>query len=148
MQLSRHVHQITTPVSHWDRKRGGGVATIYSFSVRRWTWVNFNLLNILPLCPKWNKQYYIGYKKLPLSLSWPLLSPILILNGDFNIHINNSADSKTMEFMNLPDSVELCQATHQHGNFLYLVVSKGLAIDVCPCLWSLLCVLWQCSIPS
>lgn len=57
----------------------------------------------------------------------------LILNGDFNIHVNKKNDPKAVELVNLLDSFELTQhvseATHQHGNTLDLVITKGLNID-------------------
>lgn len=58
----------------------------------------------------------------------------IILLGDFNCHINNTADLYAMEFLDLLASFGLVQhvkgATHNHGNTLDLVFTKGIEIDI------------------
>lgn len=60
----------------------------------------------------------------------------ILLLGDFNIHVNKSADSFAMDFLNLMDSFNFIQhvssPTPEKGNTLDLVFTIGLNVsDVC-----------------
>ena len=118
-------------------KRGDGIATIYSkkFSCTKVDLVKFSSFEYLALVLKTEPAVLIITIYRPprhISLFLPEFSELtaliittynrIILNGDFNIHINNTADSKALEFLNLLENLELTQhiteATHQQGNKL------------------------------
>lgn len=56
----------------------------------------------------------------------------IIINGDFNFHINNKHDLKALEFLNLIEDLRMTQfvngSTHNYGNTLDLVIVKGVDI--------------------
>ena len=58
----------------------------------------------------------------------------ILICGDFNIHIDNTADCYAMQFTDLLSMFELTQhisvPTHNHGHTLDLVISKGLDISI------------------
>ncbi|KAK0145181.1 hypothetical protein N1851_015913 [Merluccius polli] len=54
--------------------------------------------------------------------------------GDFNLHVDNAADSKAAEFLNMLSSMDFTQhvngPTHNRSHTLDLVITHGLRIDV------------------
>ena len=61
-------------------------------------------------------------------------SDILLICGDFNIHVCCAANQLTNEFKHLLDSFGLTQSvnapTHEHGHTLDLVISHGLSVSL------------------
>ena len=68
-----------------------------------------------------------------LSIIHPNYDKIIIV-GDFNLHIDNEADSNAREFIDLLYSMDFTQhvnePTHNRGHTLDLVISKGLEIYI------------------
>ncbi|XP_058868625.1 uncharacterized protein LOC117972317 [Acipenser ruthenus] len=58
----------------------------------------------------------------------------ILLLGDFNLHIDNKADSKAIDFLRLLDSLDFIQhvsgPTDNHGHTLDLVISRGLVVNI------------------
>lgn len=58
---------------------------------------------------------------------------IMIL-GDFNLHVDNAADSRAVGFLKLLSSMDFTQhvnkPTHNRGHTLDLIITHGLRIDV------------------
>ena len=56
----------------------------------------------------------------------------IIVNGDFNIHVNKTIDARARSFVDVLDTLELKQhvtgSTHNHGNTLDLVISRGIEV--------------------
>ena len=131
-----------------QEKRGGGIATIYSkkISCTKVDLGKFSSFEYLALVlstepalltvtiyrpPRHIALFLPEFSELAAYITTKYDS--IILNGDFNIHVNNTADPKAMDFLDLLENLEFTQhitePTHQQGNTLDLVVSKGLTID-------------------
>lgn len=58
----------------------------------------------------------------------------ILISGDFNIHVDNMANSLAIQFTELLSSFEFTQhmsvPTHSHGHTLDLVISKGLDVSI------------------
>ncbi len=127
-------------------KQGGGIAIILS-NKYTCTWVSFgdfSSFEYVALTVKMEPTVLLLTLYRPPRL-WTgflnqfseLMSLIstsygrIIVNGDFNIHVNKT-DPKAMHFLHILDSLELTQhvtvSTHNLGNTLDIVISRG--IDV------------------
>lgn len=59
---------------------------------------------------------------------------MIILTGDFNLHIDNPSDSASKEFLNILHCMDftqhVTQPTHNRGHTLDLVITHGLSTSV------------------
>lgn len=82
--------------------------------------------------PKHNTNFL---SEFPDFMSIVLTSCDRIISlGDFNFHINDTADSKVVEFLDVLACFGLVQHvkrnTHNHGNTLDLVITRDIEIDI------------------
>ena len=53
----------------------------------------------------------------------------IIVNGDFNIHVNKTTDARASSFLDVLDRKQhVTGSTHNHGNVLDLVISRGIEV--------------------
>lgn len=130
-----------------SHQKGGGVAALFSHvlpckTVSFGTFSAFEYLalrqsnNFLIVTVYHPPQYRAGF----ISEFGDFLSNIvtrydcILISGDFNIHVDNMADSFAIQFTDLLTSFEFIQhisaPTHSHGHTLDLVISKGLEISI------------------
>ncbi len=130
-------------------KRGGGVASIFSnnFTCSRSNFGEFSSFEYLASVinsqqsiltvtiyrpPEYNSNFLSEFSDF-MCIVLTGYDRIILL-GDFNCHVNNTADVYAMEFLDLLTGFGLVQhvkgATHNHGNTLDLVFTKGMEKDI------------------
>ena len=152
-------------------KRGGGIAAIFSDSVKcternLGDFSTFEYLamtitskqSVLALTiyrpPKHNPDFLYEFSEL-LSVALVNHDRVILL-GDFNFHINVCSDNRAMEFIDLVSSLDFTQhvrnATHIHGNTLDLIFSRNIDVDVSSTLQvpvsDHFCVFFKISLPT
>ncbi len=130
-------------------KKGGGIATIFSnlFTSTECTFGEFSTFEYLAMVirtgqnvlalpiyrpPKHNPYFLTEFSELS-SLALVKYDRVILL-GDFNLHINDSSDSRAVDFMGFVTRLNFTQhvknATHNRGNTLDLIFTKGIDANV------------------
>lgn len=131
-------------------KKGGGIANIFkaSFQCTQTSFGDFASFEYLSAITKCSPNILLLTVYRPPRLSvqvflvefGELLSVIclqfehIVISGDFNLHVDNPANTDAIEFLTLIDTFSLTQhvqgPTHTHGHILDLVITKGLNVSV------------------